>query len=158
MICRLSNYTKLSLRPWTLEDVAFSLKVRNCPELMKYFRQDKPLTLLEQAEFIEKDLSTAGTYNGMVVEADGVPVGLCGIKDSGEFTIGILPEYQHQGIASWVMKHLIQMNEDLWSEVFVGNPALEWFIHLGFKVTGIEERAYYKQGLGFVDVIAIKHE
>lgn len=153
----LSNYTKLSLRPWTLDDVEFSLKVRNHPELMRWFRQDSLITVAEQRRFIEIDVIT-GHYNGMVIEADGEKAGLCGVKHTGEFTIGVLPEYQRKGISSWAMKQLIKMEYKIWSEVFVGNPALEWFIHLGFKVVDVEERAYYKKGIGLVDTVTIRHE
>jgi hypothetical protein len=47
----------------------------------------------------------------------------------------------------------------VWSEVFIGNPALEFFItKCGFKIVGCKERAYYKQGIGLVDVVRIEHE
>lgn len=153
------NPTKLSLRPWTLEDVMFSLRVRNDPRLMKYFRQDDPISLEDQKEFIKKDISPYGQYNGMVIEADGEPVGLCGVKATGEFTIGLMPEYQGQGISTWAMQQLITQYSPIWSEVFVGNPALEWFIaKLGFRITSVKERAYHKQGVGLVDVVRIAHE
>jgi RimJ/RimL family protein N-acetyltransferase len=152
------SFTSLSVRPWTLDDVRFSLKVRNNPELMKWFRQDSPISPLEQLEFIRKDLQNR-EYGGHVVEADGVPAGLCGVKYTGEFTIGILPEYQHKGVASFAMRFLIKKCPKIWSEVFVGNPALEWFISKHkFKVTGVKERAYYKKELGLLDVVRITHD
>lgn len=149
----------LTLRPWTLDDTLFSLRVRNCPQLMKYFRQDEPISLAVQQDFIRKDRSFSGEYNGMVIEADGEMVGLCGVKSTGEFTLGILPEHQHKGIATWAMQQLIKTHKNIWSEVFVGNPALEWFISvLGFKITGIKERAYYKQDVGMIDIVRIAIE
>ena len=122
------------LRSWTLKDVEFSLKVRNDPKLYKWFRQDEPITIEEQTKFIENDTDVFGEYNGEIVEVDGEPVGLCGIKNTGEFTIAILPEYQHKGISIQVMNQLTNKGFCIWSEVFVGNPALEFFISkCGFK-------------------------
>lgn len=147
------------LRPWTLEDAEFCLQVRNHPNLMQYFRQDKPLTLQEQLTFISFDTAPQGSYNGRIIEYYGKPVGLCGIKNTSEFTLGILPEYQHKGIATKAMQEMIRGWAGIWSEVFVGNPALEWFIgKLGFKVWSVKEKAYFKQGVGLVDVVLIKHE
>lgn len=146
---------KLVLRKWTLKDVPFSLRVRNNPEIMKYFRQDDYISVQDQEDFIMNDKH----YNGHVIEFNDVPVGLCGVKTSGEFTLGVLPEYQHKGISTAVMQILIQAHPGLWSEVFVGNPALEWFISkLGFKVYGVKERAYYKKDYGMIDVVKIFHE
>lgn len=145
---------KIVLRPWDEDDLMFSLQVRNHPLLMKYFRQDEPISIEAQRLFIINDKD----YNGNVIEVDGKRVGLCGVKSTGEFTLGLLPEHQHKGIATRVMQLLIDDHPGIWSEVFVGNPALEWFIAvLGFKVTGIKERAYYKQDQGMMDVIKITH-
>ena len=150
---------KVTLRPWTLQDIDFTLRVRNNPDLMKWFRQNKPITYKEQKKFIEQDLSNWGAYNGEIIEADEVPVGMCGVKDTGEFTLAVLPEHQHKGIATQAMKLLISKSFVPWSEVFVGNPALEWFISvLGFKVMDVKERAYYKPEQGLVDIVRIKHD
>lgn len=117
------------------------------------------LTLQQQEDFIREDHSPYGEYNGLVIEYKGEPVGLCGVKDSGEFTLGLLPYFQHKGIATKAMRQLIKEHPGLWSQVFVGNPALEYFIgKLGFKVTGVEERSYYKKGIGLVDTVRITHE
>lgn len=149
----------VKLRPWTLADVEFSLHVRNHPECMKYFRQNSFLTKEGQVEFIKADIGDYGTYNGQVIEADGVPAGLCGIKTTGEFTIALLPEFQHKGVATRTMQLLIEKDDEIWSEVFVGNPALEFFVSkLGFKIRGVKERAYYKPELGLIDVVMIRHE
>lgn len=137
----------------------FSLRVRNHPKLMRWFRQDEPISMEDQREFICQDISAYGSYNCEVVEADGEPVGLCNVKSTGEFGIAILPEHQGRGIAAWVMEQLKEKDFSIWSEVFVGNPALEFFIaKCGFKVVGVKERAYHKQGVGLIDVVQIRHE
>jgi RimJ/RimL family protein N-acetyltransferase len=126
---------------------------------MKYFRQDSPITFEEQQKFIRRDMGAYGDYNGRVIEFHGKPVGLCGVKNTGEFTLGLLPEYQGKGIATAAMRQLITKNKPqrIWSEVFVGNPALEWFISvLGFHIVAVQEQAYYKKGLGYVSVVLIE--
>jgi RimJ/RimL family protein N-acetyltransferase len=159
MNLRLCRPSLLMIRPWTLEDVTFSLKVRNHPKLKRWFRQEEDLTLEDQTEFIKHDISAYGTYNGLVIEADGEKVGLCGVKADGEFTIGILPEHQNRGISTWVMKQLVEREYNVWSEVFVGNPALEFFISkCGFKIVSVKERAYHKKGIGLIDVVKIVYE
>jgi ribosomal protein S18 acetylase RimI-like enzyme len=148
---------KISLRPWQVADAMFCCYVRNDPKLMKVFRQDEPITLEEQRTFILMDIINRD-YNGQIVMVNGKPAGLCGVKATQEFTIAVLPEYQKKGISTKVMKMLIRQHPQMWSEVFVGNPALEWFISkLGFRVTGVKERAYYKKEIGLVDIVRIEH-
>lgn len=152
---------KVFIRPWTTrsDDIHFTLRVRNHPDLMKWFRQDKALTGSEQVNFMCRDIEENSGYNGRIIEVDGVPVGMCGVKDTGEFTIAILPEYQKKGISTKVMQLMVENNKNVWSEVFVGNPALEFFISkCGFKVVGVKEKAYRKKGVGPVDVVVIKYE
>jgi RimJ/RimL family protein N-acetyltransferase len=154
-----SALSNVIIRPWTIRDVDFSLTVRNNPELMKWFRQSKPIHYEDQTRFIAYDISDNGDYNGRIIESDGIPVGMCGVKDSGEFTIAVLPEFHHKGIARAAMLGMISQGR-IWSEVFVGNPALEWFIkNFDFKIVNVKERAYYKPELGLVDVVEIlRHE
>ena len=154
-----AQLNKIILRPWTLEDIDFSLSVRNHPDLMKWFRQNNKITYDQQKEFIKRDLGLCGTYNGMIIEVGKYRVGICGVKDTREFSIGILPEYQHKGIASEVMNQLYMKCGRMWSEVFVGNPALEFFISkCGFKIKSVKERAYHKHGQGLIDIVEISNE
>lgn len=155
----LSSPTELHLRPWEAEDAPFTIVVRNHPDLMKWFRQDENLILEDQIDFIKRDRGPWGHYNGNIIEADGEPVGLCGVKATREFTIAILPEHQGRGIAAWVMHQMTQNTKEVWSEVFVGNPALEFFIaKCGFRIVAVKERAYYKKQFGLVDIVRIQHE
>lgn len=149
---------KVSLRPWTLDDAVFVCYLRNDPALMRWFRQSTPLKLKAQRKFIEADIKFRN-YNGYVVEADGKPVGVCAVKSTQEFSIGIDPAFQKKGIATKAMQILIKNHPQMWSEVFCDNPALSWYLHkLGFKLTCVKERAYYKPNVGLVDVVRIEHE
>jgi RimJ/RimL family protein N-acetyltransferase len=93
----------VTLRPWTLKDVDFSLKVRNHPDCMKWFRQNEAITRTSQELFIELDMKYYH-YNGNVILVDGVAAGLCGVKETREFTIAILPEWQGKNVATQVMQ------------------------------------------------------
>lgn len=149
---------KVTLRPWKVDDAEFSLTVRNHPDLMKWFRQDEPLTLIEQKIFIFSDLEN-GDYNGHIIMADKKPVGLCALKKDMEFCIGVLPEYQQQGIATQAMELLLKDKKGVWSEVFIGNPALEWYIkQFGFRIKCVKQYAYYKKDIGLIDIARIEHE
>lgn len=146
----------VTLRPWTQADAEFVVKVRNIPELMRWFRQDEPLTVEGQRAFMNS--FNGQIYNGQIIEADGQPVGICSINiASREFGIAVLPEWQKKGIATEAMLKLLDSAPYAHSEVFVDNPALSWYLHkLGFKATGVKERAYYKKGVGLVDVVYIQ--
>ena len=158
MRLRSRHRNQVKLRRWNVADAEFCCVARNDPALMRWFRQKTPLVVEDQKKFIEADLET-NAYGGYVIETEGIPVGLCAIKSTGEFSIGILPEYQHNGIATKAMKLLLKKCPHMWSEVFVGNPALEYYISVfGFKITGVKEKAYHKEGVGFVDVVEIKHD
>ena len=149
---------KVELRLWTPKDIKFACTVRNSPELMRWFRQSEFISYKQQEAFILTDIKWRH-YNGFVILANGKPAGLCGVKNTLEFTIGVLPEYQKKGIATKAMKLLMGMYPKMWSHVFVDNPALTWYIRkLGFKAVGVKERAYHKEGVGLIDVVKIAHE
>lgn len=141
-----------SLRPWKTSDVEFCLKVRNDPRLYRWFRQDAPISEDEQFNFIHRDITGQTGYNGLVIISDNQPIGLCSVRTTGEFSIAILPEFQGKGIAKWVMSQL----GPCWSEVFIDNPALGFYLSkCGFKAISVKERAYYKKDIGLIDVILI---
>jgi GNAT superfamily N-acetyltransferase len=125
---------------------------------MRWFRQDDPLTLSEQKIFIFSDIENKD-YNGQIILSDKVPVGLCAVKSTKEFSIAVLPEFQNQGIATKAMQQLIQENKGLWSEVFVGNPALDWYTQkFSFKIVCVKQNAYYKKDIGYIDIVRIQHD
>lgn len=164
----------VTIRPWQIDDAEFVIKVRNNPELQRWFRQDFELTLEAQKQFM---LDFGFKYRGYIVEADGVPCGLVALAanfcwvgstaymspKSAEFGVAILPEYQRKGVATQAMNQLCKVAKDhfgaevIWSEVFVDNPALSWYLRkLGFKAVSVKERAYYKKGVGLIDVVKIE--
>lgn len=155
---------EVTIRPWTLEDAEFLVKVRNTQDIQRWFRQDRDLTVDEQRQFMK----TTKTYHGFIVEAAGKPVGFTALVEHSnglEFSIGILPEHQKQGIASVAMTQLLEHGfkkmgaKLIFSDVFVKNPALTFYIRkCGFRPVRVKERAYYKKHEGLVDVVEIERE
>lgn len=149
-----NSFVNVTLRPWKIEDAEFICSIRNNKELRKWFKQELDISIRQQTDFM---LSKEGKeYGGLIIEADKQPVGVCNVKVSKEFGIALLPEFQGKGIAVKAMELLKKKNASLWSDVFVSNPALSWYLwKLGFKAVGVRERSYHKQGLGLVDVVYI---
>lgn len=146
--------SNISIKHWKLTDAEFISKVRNIPELMKWFKQDQPVSLEQQKDFM---LSPEGTkYGGMVIRYKRKPVGVCNIKKSSEFGIALLPEYQGKGIGTFVVNHMKATNSNIWSNVFVMNPALKFYLNNGFKAFKVREREYYKKHYGWVDTVYIR--
>jgi RimJ/RimL family protein N-acetyltransferase len=148
----------VTIRPWTLDDAEFIRSARNHPDLQKWFRQDLDLTSEEQIQFMTTamDPEHHNRYLGFVIEADGQPVGFCALtpgSDFGaEFSIGVLPDHQHKGISTQAMIQLAATAlklgyRYLYSDVFVGNPALDWYTKkLGFTVGALHKDKYLKKG------------
>lgn len=142
----------LNIRKWTLKDAPFTLKVRNHPKLMKWFRQDKPLTLEQQYIFIKNDL-LYNKYFGCIIELWNKPIGVTNLKQTMEFGLALLPEYQNKGLEEDILNMLPKGS---WSEVFLGNPMIRIYLNNGFEITNAEERKYYKKYAGFVDVMKVE--
>jgi RimJ/RimL family protein N-acetyltransferase len=142
--------------------------VRNHKALQRWFRQDDDISQEKQEAFMRNCFP----YFGYIVEADEVKAGVVSLKfsldpidltgDQAEFGIGILPWYQKQGIATQAMEQIVEIArrrgvKRIYSDVFVDNPALSWYLRkLQFKAYGVKERAYYKKDVGLVDVVLIE--
>lgn len=154
----------ITIRDWNLLDAEFMLQCRNNPNLMRWYRQDKKLTLKEQKNFMQ----THYDYKGYIVERGiGKPVGFVALSnienDRAEFSIGILPKHQGHGFAKEAMKALEAKAKSLGvkvlcSEVFIDNPAIAFYLKLGYKLVGVHGRAYYKKNVGLIDVVNIEKQ
>lgn len=145
----------LSIRPWKLSDAAFVCYTRNNPELMQWFRQDKPITLEQQKKF----MASHPLYEGYIIEANKKAVGVIALHyhevSSPELCIAAPLKY-HASAIKTLIKQVKPLS--LYGEVFALNPALPVYLNLGFKVGGVRERAYWKNHEGFVDTITIWYE
>lgn len=162
----------VNIRPWRTGDAEFVISVRNHPDLMKWFKQDEPLTLMQQEHFM-RGVAPEKNYLGYIIELSNcIPIGVCSlvldvnknyVAEAAEFGIALLPEYQGHGYAKEAMKLLCDLAfmqykvKTVYSDVFVTNTALPFYLFkCGFKATGVTERAYYKKELGWVDVVKIE--
>ena len=117
---------QLKLRPWLVKDASFVCKMRNNPKLMKWFRQDQPILLKDQQEFIKNHVD----YQGQIIELNDKRIGVFAIKTTGELAV-VLNEEDY--------KYLPQLLKDkrAWGEGFVGNPILKYLLNAGFVTVGI---------------------
>ena len=62
----------ITMRPWTIEDAWFVVKLRNNPELKQWFRQERDITLDEQILF----MTHSPNYRGYMLIEDNKAVGV----------------------------------------------------------------------------------
>jgi hypothetical protein len=121
----------LTLRPWRLSDASFIVELRNRPELMKWFRQEKPLTHREQLSFM---LSPKGVlYQGRIILLNKRRIGVGAIKIGGELCLVLPKEYNL--FRSDIIRKLIKKDScgyPVWGDVFIGNPIANDLRDLGF--------------------------
>jgi ribosomal protein S18 acetylase RimI-like enzyme len=152
----------ISVKPWSIGHAPEVVRLRNLPELKRWFRQEEDLTVEEQVSFMK----TRSDYHGYLVWFEDKVVGFVAwIQDHNpnfaEFSVGIDPAYQQRGIATEAMTQLEAQAKAsgikfLYSDVFLDNPALSFYLHkCGFKAVKAKEDYCYKQGVGVVDAIRI---
>lgn len=143
----------LRLRPWTQGDAEFVCYIRNQPELMRWFRQNEPITYAYQYDFITRDIVEQFYQGQIVFSEDYRNLGVAAIRPTGEMCIAAPLEY-HEAIT----KKLLENREYAFGEVFATNPALKIYLNCGFRVVKVHEKQYFKKGIGFVDTIDIRYE
>jgi RimJ/RimL family protein N-acetyltransferase len=159
----------IKLRPWNEGDAQFIRNLRNDVRLMRWFRQDAPLTLEDQCKFIRTKLKDR-TYIGYIIVDRHKAVGFVALTprkiylDRAEFSIGIAPEQQGKGYAKEAMRLLHEEAARLGfkyldSDVFIDNPALSFYLSkCGFKAIKAKEDYHYKAGIGLVDAVYIRKD
>ena len=156
----------VELRFWEIKDAEFVIRVRNTPELQRWFRQDADLTLEEQLEFMSMTAPEI-SYYGFIAEINGMPIGIAALRlcpdKSAEFCIGILPQWQGKGYTAQAVERILSVayNEfqckRVWGDVFVDNPALSFYLtKCGFKATSVIEHFCYKQAVGNISAVHIE--
>jgi hypothetical protein len=138
----------LAIRPWCLKDAGFVVKMRNKPELQKWFRQERDLTLDEQILF----MTHSPNYKGYILLEDNRPVGVFALNKD-ELCIVAPLDYHMFGIRAL---EKVERPERMWGEVFFGNPALSIYLNdCGFKTKEFRVNRYMKNGQG-IDVVVIE--
>lgn len=147
---------KLKLRPWKESDAAFVCYVRNNPELMQWFRQNKPITLQQQKLYMRSNL----LYCGYILEDGGVPVGVFALHKHvhtlPELCIAAPLKYHNKGLSLLLKEE--PFSSDIHAEVMIDNPALLTYLNMGFTPIMVCERAYFKSDRGNVDTLVLNYE
>lgn len=141
------------LKRMRLSDIEWVRRNRNNPENMKWFRQDHRISFLEQLWwFFTNTMDSSVIWDGE--ERVGVVAlsHIDRIAKKCEFSIMISDKHKKMGHGKKAMKELLDyafnglgMNQ-VYSDVFEGNPAIKMYKKMGFKVYGIFPHWYLKSG------------
>lgn len=134
---------------------------RNDREVNRWCRQDSVISLPAHTRWLSK-IETDPTIRMFGVCSEANPIGVCGFTSinqhnrTAEFSLYIAPAYQRKGYGAKALELLLYHGfQDLgfnriWGEVFIGNPAMQMFMALGFEVEGCLRETYFKHG-EFID-------
>lgn len=131
---------------------------RNRPELMKYFRQSRPITKKEQGRWW-KNLNRKNARL-FIIEDGRHWCGYVGLNpidwrhNHAEFGIFIVPEFQKKNAGKRALTKLLHYAftelglHKVYSDVIdYKDSRLKFFIGLGFKAEGINRSHYFKGGI-----------
>lgn len=167
----------IKLLPISKDDLKPMFQARNHDSIKKWCRQVGVLNWDNHCEWYEKQRKDPsikmltigkGTYDSYHEIAYDF-IGVCGltsidlINRHAEFSLYIIPSEHRKGYASLALKELIKFGFNelglnlIWGETFDGNPALNLFKEIGFKIDGTRRDFYYKNGQ-FIDahLVSIK--
>lgn len=134
-------------------------KERNRPELMKYFRQSRPITKKEQAEWW-KHLNKKNARLFIVATKNGGRVGYVGLNPidwrhkHAEFGIFMVPEAQGAGYGKRALRFLLSYGfgklglHKIYSDVieYPNENRFEIYRRIGFTKEGAYREHYRKKG------------
>ena len=131
---------------------------RNDPSIMRWCRQPFELHYGDHLEwFKEQRVNPTIEMWGIHTGLHGL-VGVCGLTDvnmihkRAEFSLYVDPAMVGQGIGPYALVALLSKGFDtlclrtIWGESFKGNPAINMFAEIGFKVEGERIDFYFKDG------------
>lgn len=119
----------ITIRPWTLDDAEFVVSVRNRPELMRWFRQSRELTVGEQLAF----MLSHPDYHGYIILENGARVGVVA-NHKEELCIAAPFQYHTEAIK---LLEIAEEPKRLYGDVLYGNPMLDTYLAAGFKIKSI---------------------
>lgn len=152
------------------EDLEWMRYHRNNPELRKYFREWRDISLDRQFKWYEKDGSNENhshVYFKIMEYHDKKPgerwdrdkiVGVCGLTNihwtarRAELSVYISPAIMGKGIAKEALTLMYDyaFNEvnlhNIMAEVYDNNKALGFYKHLGMKEDGVVRHTYFSEG------------
>lgn len=169
----------LTLEPISKNNLAEMFECRNQYGIRKWCRQIGLLNYDNHLDWYEsqrknKSIEMMTIYNeelnshGLLSSSF---IGVCGltsidlINRHAEFSLYISTKHQGKGYAKKALKQLLLFGFDelnlntIWGETFEGNPAIELFKKVGFKLEGTRRSFYFKEGR-YLDahLVSIKKE
>lgn len=136
---------------------------RNSPSVNKWCRQYTDITPDEHRAWKTRIAEDPTIRMFTVCETEkGEGVGVCGltsinhVNQTAEFSLYIAPSHQQMGYGSQALQTLVHHGFEalnlnrIWGEVFDGNPAMEMFKQVGFKLEGRLRQSYFRDGR-FID-------
>jgi len=150
----------ISLSSVRQSDLEVIRHYRNLPELNRWFRQSTDLSQWENINYWQSVWSgQAHKFFQVMPTGSEKFVGVAGLcyidrqNSRAEFSLWIMPEYQHQGFGVAALKTLFDHGFDdlnlhlIYGETFDGNPALDLFVKkLGMRYDGCRQEFYFKNG------------
>ena len=109
---------RLTLRPFTIVDASFLIKLMNAPNWMQYIGDRNIRFLAESTHYISQKLIRSYRENGfglllVAITSTNTPIGMCGlVKRKGLFYpdlgFAILPEFENNGYISEAIEAIMK--------------------------------------------------
>lgn len=131
---------------------------RNNPKIYKWCRQNDLLTEAGHENWFLKHQLDPKIQMYLIKDSDDTKLGVCGLTDidlvnqRAEFSLYIDPTKQGRGFGRNALMLLCWHGFNsmplkiIWGESFAGNPAIEMFKKVGFKIEGTRRDFYYRDG------------
>ena len=137
------------LRPVNKHDLELIRLNRNKPEIMRWLRQNEPLTEGQQEHWWKQEQFNGSHFHFMI---DNVK-GYCALRvddrhKSAEFSI---ISFGNTNMGYFGLRELLSFGfgmglNRIYSDVIAGNPALKLYNLMGFVNEGTSHKAYLKEG------------
>lgn len=129
----------MKLRPATMEDAHFLLKLKNDPVMRKFaVVTHKKIKLKAHLAWLKKHLGEI-----QIVMEKGKRLGMVRIC-SKEISINLAPEARGKGMGNKVLRSMDLTG--LWAKIVNGNvPSMRLFLKNGFEITGYLDNFYVLQ-------------
>lgn len=138
---------------------------RNNPAINQWCRQYSPISDRQQEVWFKRQ-SDDSSINMFSIYDEYTFIGVCGLTSidmvnrRAEFSLYVAPSYQGGGFGKAALKDLVAYGfcalglNQIYGEVFDGNPAMGMFESVGFTKDGTRRQFYYRNGK-FIDSILI---
>lgn len=154
----------IKLVPVGFNDLSWLMHQRNRIELMKYFRQNIPLTITDQIKWWSDQ--SKSNRQLFIIRDNETNVGYVGLApinaqhNHAEFGIFIIPEFQGKSYGKKALMLLLEYGFEklklhkIYSDVmcYPKEDRFKFYNDIGFKIEGINREHYFKNG-GWIDSI-----